>query len=184
MARDREKDELSSPELSSWEGNSELQDIIIQKVLARCQTLLDKEPVLFTNIYQDAWELVTRARRKAEELGLAVVITVVDPAAQVVMTYRMENALLVSNDMAYKKAYTAVGMRMQSKDLAPLTQPGQWLYQLETMTDNKVVSLAGGIPIYCQSEMIGGIGVSGGNSEEDQSIAEYAVGLQTSKLTN
>ena len=38
MARDREKDELSSPELSSWEGNSELQDIIIQKVLARCQT--------------------------------------------------------------------------------------------------------------------------------------------------
>ena len=61
MARDREKDELSSPELSSWEGNSELQDSIIQKVLARCQTLLDKEPVLFTNIYQDAWELVTRA---------------------------------------------------------------------------------------------------------------------------
>ena len=104
MARDREKDELSSPELLGWEGNSELQDIIIQKVLARCQTLLDKEPVLFTNIYQDAWELVTRARRKAEELGLAVVITVVDPAAQVVMTYRMENALLVSNDMAYKKA--------------------------------------------------------------------------------
>ncbi len=184
MARDREKDELSSPELSSWEGNSELQDSIIQKVLARCQTLLDKEPVLFTNIYQDAWELVTRARRKAEELGLAVVITVVDPAAQVVMTYRMENALLVSNDMAYKKAYTAVGMRMQSKDLAPLTQPGQWLYQLETMTDNKVVSLAGGIPVYCQSEMIGGIGVSGGSSEEDQSIAEYAVGLQSSKLTN
>ena len=96
MARDREKDELSSPELSSWGGNSELQDSIIQKVLARCQTLLDKEPLLFTNIYQDAWELVTRARRKAEELGLAVVITVVDPAAQVVMTYRMENALLES----------------------------------------------------------------------------------------
>ena len=115
MARDREKDELSSPELSSWEGNSEFQDIIIQKVLARCQTLLDKEPVLFTNIYQDAWELVTRARHKAEELGLAVVITVVDPAAQVVMTYRMENALLVSNDMAYKKAYTAVGMRKPTK---------------------------------------------------------------------
>ncbi len=49
------------------------------------------------------------------------------------MTYRMENALL-SNDMAYKKAYTAVGMRMQSKDLAPLTSLA-WLYQLETMTD-------------------------------------------------
>ncbi len=76
MARDREKDELSSPELSSWEGNSEFQDIIIQKVLARCQTLLDKEPVLFTKYLSDAWELVTRARRKAEELGLAVVITV------------------------------------------------------------------------------------------------------------
>ena len=87
-------------------------------------------------------ELVTRARRNFEGLEIrSVVITVVDSAAQVVMTYRMENALLVSNDMAYE-AYTAVGMKMQSKDLAPLTQPGQWLYQLETMTDNKVVSFS------------------------------------------
>lgn len=146
-----------------------------QVVKACCQLLatsLRPQPI---NIYEEAWGLVSRAREKAQELGVPVVISVVDATAQVVMSYRMEDALLVSNDMAYKKAYTAVGMKMPSKDLAPLTQPGQWLYQLETMTDNKVVSLAGGMPILNGATVIGAIGISGGTASQDQLIAEYAL---------
>ncbi|MBP2621311.1 GlcG/HbpS family heme-binding protein [Streptococcus panodentis] len=149
---------------------------IVDRAVESCRRLTEKEVKPLT-IYEDAWNLVLKAREKANQLGIQVVISVLDSSGQVVMTYRMEDALLVSNEMAYKKAYTAVGMRMQSKDLAPLTQPGQWLYQLETMTDNKVVSLAGGIPIYYQEKLIGSIGVSGGTSEQDQAVAEYAVGL-------
>lgn len=156
---------------------------ILEQVVKRCCQLLagsvNSRPI---TIYDEAWDMVRRAREKAETFGIAVVISVVDATAQVVMSYRMEDALLVSNEMAYKKAYTAVGMRMPSKDLAPLTQPGQWLYQLETMTDNKVVSLAGGMPIFDGERLIGAIGISGGNAEQDQLIAEYALVDINSKL--
>ena len=175
MPRYGEADRKKRQGWSDRDSSLDFQDRIVAKVLARCRELLAADSVSVKNIYEDAWELVRRACQKAEELGIAVVTTVMDQSGQVVLTYRMEGALLVSNDMAYKKAYTAVGMKMQSKDLAPLTQPGQWLYQLETMTDNKIVSLAGGIPIYCQGQVIGAIGVSGGDSEQDQAIAEYAL---------
>lgn len=153
-----------------------LEQIIVPKVIKKCESILGESIFRESfNIYDEAWEIVCRARVRAKELGIAVVITVVDASAQVVMTYRMEDALLVSNDMAYKKAYTAVGMKMPSKDLATLTQPGQWLYQLETMTDNKVVSLSGGMPIFSSHRIAGGIGVSGGDPVQDQLIAEYAL---------
>ncbi|HFI0429180.1 TPA: heme-binding protein [Streptococcus suis] len=113
--------------------------------------------------------------KRRQELKVPVVITLVDAAAQVIITYRMEDALLVSYDMAYRKAYTAVGMKMQSKDLAALTKPDQWLFQLETMSEGQIVSLAGGIPIYSNGRIVGAIGISGGNAIEDQTIAEYAI---------
>lgn len=151
------------------------EDTLEQVVNTCCQLLAASICPDVINIYDEAWGLVSRAREKAVELGIAVVISVVDAAAQVVMSYRMEHALLVSNDMAYKKAYTAVGMKMPSRDLGPLTQPGQWLYQLETMTDHKVVSLPGGMPIFDGDQVIGAIGISGGDAHQDQLIAEYAL---------
>ncbi|MET3557192.1 uncharacterized protein GlcG (DUF336 family) [Streptococcus rupicaprae] len=165
--------------MERWEKNLEdycSTPAFVQEVVDRCcQLLKGKTDVQPLNIHSEAWEIVSRANEKAQELGISIVVSVVDAAGHVVMTYRMENALLVSSEMSYKKAYTAVGMRMASKDLAPLTQPGQWLYQLEIMSDNKIVSLPGGIPIFEGERLAGGIGVSGGNAREDQLIAEYAV---------
>ena len=148
---------------------------MLEMIMERYQKAISNPLSLSQNIYEQAWEIVWRAKKKAQEIGIDVVITLVDKSAQVVMTYRMQDALLVSNDMAYKKAYTAVAMKMQSKDLAPLTQPGQWLYQLETMTDNKIVSLPGGIPVFAGDKLVGAIGISGGNAEQDQIIAESAL---------
>ncbi len=71
--------------------------------------------------------------------------------------------------------YTLFHDKMTSKDLKPLTQPGQWLYQLEMMLDNKIVSLSGGVPIFEGEHLLGSIGVSGGNSIQDQEIALYAI---------
>lgn len=155
-------------------GMQELVDLLVEEVTDRCRKAMAK-PVSLNPLYDESWSIVNRAYEKALELGVDVVITVVDQTAQIILTYRMEDALLVSNDMSYKKAYTAVGMKMQSKDLGPLTQPGQWLYQLETMTNNKIVSLAGGIPIFAGTRLLGAIGVSGGNAEQDQAIASYAI---------
>ena len=130
-------------------------------------------------LYIESWSIVQRAVKKAKEFNISVVTTVLDSSAQVILSYRMEDALLVSNDMAFKKAYTAVGMKMQSKELGKLTQQGQWLHNLEMMLDNKIVSLPGGIPIFDGQRLLGSIGVSGGNGEQDQEIASFAINLNS-----
>ncbi|HEM6265586.1 TPA: heme-binding protein [Streptococcus suis] len=158
------------------ENKHQVDEILIQRIIKKCQELLEKQnSAKHINLYDLAFDIVHRAREKAQELKVPVVITLVDAAAQVIITYRMEDALLVSYDMAYRKAYTAVGMKMQSKDLAALTKPDQWLFQLETMSEGQIVSLAGGIPIYSNGRIVGAIGISGGNAIEDQTIAEYAI---------
>ncbi|HFI0457595.1 TPA: heme-binding protein [Streptococcus suis] len=158
------------------ENQHQVDEILIQRIIEKCRELLEKQDSLkLINLYDLAFDLVHRAIEKAQELKVPVVITLVDAAAQVIITYRMEDALLVSYDMAYRKAYTAVGMKMQSKDLAVLTKPDQWLFQLETMSEGQIVSLAGGIPIYSNGRIVGAIGISGGNAIEDQTIAEYAI---------
>lgn len=158
------------------ENQHQVDEILIQRIIEKCQELLETQnSVNHINLYDLAFDVVHRAIEKAQELKVPVVITLVDAAAQVIITYRMEDALLVSYDMAYRKAYTAVGMKMQSKDLAALTKPDQWLFQLETMSEGQIVSLAGGIPIYINGRIVGAIGISGGNAIEDQTIAEYAI---------
>lgn len=158
------------------QNQNQIDEILLQRIIQKCQELLEKKDDLQTiNLYDLAFDIVNRAREKAQELKVPVVITLVDAAAHVILSYRMEDSLLVSYDMAYRKAYTAVGMKMQSKDLAVLTKPDQWLFQLETMSEGQIVSLAGGIPIYSNGRIIGAIGISGGNAIEDQTIAEYAI---------
>ncbi|NQN68223.1 heme-binding protein [Streptococcus suis] len=158
------------------QNQNQIDEILLQRIIQKCQELLEKKDDLQTiNLYDLAFDIVNRAREKAQELKVPVVITLVDAAAHVILTYRMEDSLLVSYDMAYRKAYTAVGMKMQSKDLAVLTKPDQWLFQLETMSEGQIVSLAGGVPIYSKGRIIGAIGISGGNAIEDQTIAEYAI---------
>lgn len=155
---------------------NQIDEILLQRIIQKCQELLEKKDDLHNiNLYDLAFDIVNRAIEKAQQLKVPVVITLVDAAAHVILTYRMEDSLLVSYDMAYRKAYTAVGMKMQSKDLASLTKPDQWLFQLETMSEGQIVSLAGGIPIYSKGRIIGAIGISGGNAIEDQTIAEYAI---------
>ncbi|HEM5491024.1 TPA: heme-binding protein [Streptococcus suis] len=155
---------------------NQIDEILLQRIIQKCQELLEKKDAVHNiNLYGLAFDIVNRAIEKAQLLKVPVVITLVDAAAHVILTYRMEDSLLVSYDMAYRKAYTAVGMKMQSKDLASLTKPDQWLFQLETMSEGQIVSLAGGIPIYSKGRIIGAIGISGGNAIEDQTIAEYAI---------
>ncbi|HEM2548239.1 TPA: heme-binding protein [Streptococcus suis] len=158
------------------QNQNQIDEILLQRIIQKCQELLEKKDDLHNiNLYDHAFDIVNRAIEKAQQLKVPVVITLVDAAAHVILTYRMEDSLLVSYDMAYRKAYTAVGMKMQSKDLASLTKPDQWLFQLETMSEGQIVSLAGGIPIYSKGRIIGAIGISGGNAIEDQTIAEYAI---------
>ena len=75
----------------------------------------------------------------------------------------MDGAFLVSFDVATKKAYTSVAVKMSTKELSVLAQPGGTFYGVDKMDNGKIVIFGGGVPLKVGDTIIGGLGISGSN---------------------
>ena len=153
------------------------QDELVANVTKKVQGIL--EPVIFTDrakcslpILTRARELLDAARKQALAMGVAMVIAVVDANGTLVVQERMDNSLLASVSLALDKAYTAVALRMPTEQAAALVTPGQELYGINTTNQGRLVVFGGGLPIYDQAVLYGGIGVSGGSVEQDILVAK------------
>ncbi|WP_240375047.1 GlcG/HbpS family heme-binding protein [Bacillus piscicola] len=122
-----------------------------------------------------AARMAEAGEKKAGQIGVPIVFTVLDASGNTVLVHRMDRALLGSLDVSYKKAYTAAAFRKPTHDLTENVQPGFHLYGLQWTNNHKVVPLGGGYPVKAGDTVLGGIGVSGGAIEEDIQIAEAAL---------
>jgi len=122
-----------------------------------------------------AHKLVEAAMKRATQIRVPMVIAVVDESGILTAFSRMDGALLVSCDLAIKKARTAVSIRMSTDKVAELVQPGKPLYGLQA--DSALCCFGGGFPIKKDGKVIGAIGVSGGSVEEDMDVAQYALSV-------
>jgi uncharacterized protein GlcG (DUF336 family) len=114
---------------------------------------------------------IAAAKAKAVEIGQPMNIAVVDSGARLVAFVRMDGAILASIDISERKAVTAMMLKMDTRDVGPLTQPGQPLFNLE-ITNGGMVSFGGGILLRDpDGEPVGAIGVSAGSVEQDQEVA-------------
>ena len=125
-----------------------------------------------------AKRLIEKIEQEALRRNKPSVIAVCTPDGNPVAVHVLDGSFLVSFDMAVKKAYTSVAVKMSTMELSRLTQPGQTFYGLGKMSDN-IVIFGGGVPLKVGDTIIGGLGISGGTGEEDNSLAEY--GLQVLK---
>jgi len=122
-----------------------------------------------------ALELISAAREKATEIGVPMVIAVVDAGGNLIAQQRMDEALLVSIDIAINKAYTAAAVKLPTHELAAVSQSGQPLFGIHNADGGRIVIFGGGFPIKKNNEIVGGIGVSGGSVEEDILCATAAL---------
>ena len=122
-----------------------------------------------------ALKIIEAAKTKAKQIGVPMVIAVADSGGNLLAQQRMDEALLVSIDIARNKAYTAVAVRVSTGDLASVTQSGQSLFGLHNADGGRIVIFGGGIPLKIGDRVVGGIGVSGGSVEEDIQCAEAGV---------
>ena len=156
---------------SSTGGDTMINEAMIQEVLKRMgiqgRITLDSAKRLIEKIEEEA-----RRRNKPS------VIAICGPDGNPIAIHVMDGAFLVSFDVAMKKAYTSVAVKMSTMELSKLAQPGGTFYGLDKMGDG-IVIFAGGVPLKVGDTIIGGLGVSGGTGEEDHSLAEY--GLQVLK---
>lgn len=146
------------------------------KIMAALQTAEKKaEAKGGMTMLDKAKKLLAAAEYKALEIGVPMVIAVVDDGGNLVAQQRMDGALLASISLALDKAYTAVALRLPTDQAASLVTPGNELFGLNTAGNGRFIVFGGGFPITERGVIIGGIGVSGGSVHEDMLVAKAAL---------
>ena len=92
--------------------------------------------------------------------GYRVSVAVVDRAGVLRSFSRADGAGPHTVESSEKKAYTAASMRGPTGNVAELIAKNPALQGLQQMND-KILFLAGGLPIEISGEVVGGIGVGG-----------------------
>jgi uncharacterized protein GlcG (DUF336 family) len=120
----------------------------------------------------EAKRIVRRGLARAQELKLAVSFAVVDEFADLVQLDRVDNAPLVSPQIAEAKAVTAMKFRHNTSDL--LKRDPETLHSLRDVVGFGMMVQAGGVLIYRDGMVVGAIGVSGASEHQDEELAVYA----------
>ncbi len=121
-----------------------------------------------------ARELVTVAAEKAREIGVPMVIAIVDESGTLKAFARMDGAALLSVQIAQDKAYTAVAFGMPTHAWFEFIKNDPPLLNGIVHTPRLVV-FGGGYPLKVGDQVVGGVGVSGGHYSQDMEVAEAAV---------
>lgn len=151
------------------------QEELIAKVTKTVAQILQSRESLDggeNNMLAKAKKMIETAEQKAIEIGVPMVIAVVDSGGNLVAQHRMDHALLASISIALNKAYTAVALKMPTDQAAVVSQPGQMLYGINTADGCRLIIFGGGFPIWDNGVVLGGIGVSGGSVDEDIAVAK------------
>lgn len=122
---------------------------------------------------KSAKRLIGLVEEYCRQKGLNAVIGVCGPEGNMIAIHVMDDSFLVSFDVAMRKAYTSVAVKMPTIELAKIAQPGQTFYGVEGVDQGRITIIGGGIPLEYKGRIIGGLGVSGGTSEQDDEIAQY-----------
>ena len=120
---------------------------------------------------EDAQRAIAAAKAKADEMGLPMCIAVMNEYAYLIAFVRTGDTTLDSIQLAIDKAYTSALIRMDTRELGRLSQPGEQLYGIQNNLGGKMVIFPGGIPIWRDGKLFGAVGASGGLVDEDETVA-------------
>ncbi len=122
---------------------------------------------------EQARKLVAAAVADSRRQNLPMAIAVVDTAGQLVAFERMDNTQTASTGIAQDKASSAAMYRRPTKAFQDVLAAGG--VGLRVLTLRGANTVEGGLPIVVDGKIIGGIGVSGGTSEQDGVVAKAAL---------
>lgn len=109
---------------------------------------------------------------------MGLILAVVDENGWLIAAERMDGAIIPTLDMARDKAWTAFAFRMPSSEISKFGNPSMCNFGFNTANWNdRITTIAGGIPIKDGDKVIGAVGVSGGSPEEDEVVCKAAIGV-------
>lgn len=114
--------------------------------------------------------MVNAAFIESKRHGLMVSVTVVDRSGQILAFLKDHRAGVHTIRSSYKKAYTANLQKRETAVIARGVADGSIAADIRYLDEN-ILIMPGGIPVYIDGIVAGGIGVGGAHGNEDVSIA-------------
>jgi len=118
--------------------------------------------------------ILDAAQKKSEEFGGIHCICIADDAGYPVALRRLDGGKVTGVQIAENKAFTAAGHRRVTHTFTN-TYPGEEAWGIFTQHGGRITVFVGGYPIYVDGKVVGGIGVSGGNGEQDIAVCEAGI---------
>jgi uncharacterized protein GlcG (DUF336 family) len=123
--------------------------------------------------------MVAAAIRKSQEIGALETVCVVDDGGYPLLLERMDRARVTGPQIAWNKAFTAAGHKRSTHlfNQAPSgpALPGNEAFGIQWSFEGKFAVFVGGFPIVVDDDVVGGIGLSGGNGEQDTACGVAAL---------
>ncbi|ARP88126.1 GlcG/HbpS family heme-binding protein [Bordetella genomosp. 9] len=120
---------------------------------------------------EEARVMIAAAIAKSREIGVLETVCVVDDGGYPIAMERMDGARVTGPQIAWNKAFTAAGHKRSTHlfNTPPNgpALPGNEAFGIQWSFDGKFAVFVGGFPIVVNDEVIGGVGLSGGNGEQD-----------------
>jgi uncharacterized protein GlcG (DUF336 family) len=105
-------------------------------------------------------------------------IRIVDRDGEVIGARSQSDAWFGSIDIAKAKAFTAMAFSsdqnaLTTRSIGELSQPGGALWMIgNSNRDHGIIQFPGGLPLYKNGHLVGGLGVSGDGVDQDEHVAK------------
>ena len=115
--------------------------------------------------------MVQAALAKAKEIGVLETVCIVDEGGHPLALERMDGARVTGPQIAWNKAFTAAGHKRSTHlfNTPPSgpALPGNEAFGIQWSFEGRFAVFVGGFPVVVDGEVVGGVGLSGGNGEQD-----------------
>ncbi|RMX05890.1 heme-binding protein [Corticibacter populi] len=119
----------------------------------------------------EARAMVAAAVGRAHEIGVLETVCVVDEGGFPLVLERMDGARVTGPQISWNKAFTAATHKRSTHlfNTPPNgpALPGNEAFGIQWSFEGKFAVFVGGFPVVVNGEVVGGVGLSGGNGEQD-----------------
>ena len=119
----------------------------------------------------EARAMVAAALAKAAAIGVSQTVCICDEGGFPLALERMDGARVTGPQIAWNKAFTAAGHKRSTHlfNTPPNgpALPGNEAFGIQWSFEGRFAVFVGGFPIVVDGAVVGGIGLSGGNGEQD-----------------
>jgi uncharacterized protein GlcG (DUF336 family) len=121
---------------------------------------------------EQAQKAVDAAAAEAKKINVNMAIAIVEPSGDLVYFRKMNGAPYSAIVLSQGKAVTSARYRRPTKFFNDQIEGGHAFF----LTFPGIIAAPGGLPLVVDGKLIGAIGISGGNGDQDTQVAMAAIG--------